>query len=183
VVVSNRPDMPMSGWRHPDRCDTRQVRTSYSNGGARLVIRSASWVRFLFWMNICVGIIAALAGLAVLTAKEWYYGVVLLIVGVFILPLGRIGLRNRVECDRNGVLFRAVRSQFVPVSDIAALAVRPVLGLGPDRRALIAVVRTDGSEVRLDPTLVVRSRPDNVALLAQIATMEHALGLAKATDR
>jgi hypothetical protein len=95
---------------------------------------------------------------------------------VLLLPVGWLGARSRVRVDRRGVLYSAFRTTFVPASEIDSLQVRAVAGLGPVDRAQVAVVRKHGSEVRLNPTDVVRSGPDHSTVLAQIEAMQRALG-------
>jgi hypothetical protein len=76
-----------------------------------------------------------------------------------------------------GINYRSFRSTFVPLADIDHLEVAAVDGVGPVSRAQVAVVRRNGSTVRLDPTEVVRSGPRHDAVRTQIATMYRSLGL------
>ena len=151
------------------------MRQGQTRNGA-LVVRSATWVRILFWLTFAVGGLCLLAGLASVLSGQWGL-VVLLVVGLLPTPVGWLGARTRVRCDRRGINYRSFRSTFVPLADIDHLEVAPVDGAGPVSRAQVAVVRRDGSTVRLDPTEVVRSGPQHDAVRTQIATMYRSLGL------
>jgi hypothetical protein len=127
-------------------------------------------------MIFSFGAFAALVGVAAGSAGgDWGVGAVLLVCGVVTVPIGWRGARSRVRVDTRGVLYSAFRVTFVPRSEIASVQLRHVPGLGTVDRAQVAVVRTDGKEIRLDPTEVVRSGPDHERVLAQIQAIEDAL--------
>lgn len=144
------------------------VHEQRKDGGRRaLVIRPARWVRLLFWLVFAVSVLCILIGLSLGSVGQWGPGALLLVLGVLMSPVGWRGARSRVRVDHRGVLYSAFWNTFVPSAQIASLQVRPVRGAGRVDRAQVAVIRMDGSELRLDPTEVVRSGPDHKRVLAQ----------------
>jgi hypothetical protein len=164
---------------HPptrSRCDDLRMRKAPGVRDEVLVIPSRMYVRLIGWMDVAVGVLSILAGVSFGFAG-FTTQAVLLGVGLVVIPVGWIGARRQVRCDRSGLTYRSFRSTFVSVSDIDCLKVSPVVGVGSFSRAEVAVVRKNGSEVLLDSTLVVRSGPQHEAVRAHIADMSEALGL------
>ena len=168
-------------WNNP------RVDEQFGRGSESFVVRSAVWVQVLFWINFAVGAVGALVGLAGLVAPGLGKGlaVVFLLPGLVMAIVTGFGVRMGVRCNRNGIRLRRFRTTFVPVGEIGSVRPVPVVGSPGLARGMIAVIRRDGSEVRLDPTLAVRMSQASVdaRLQALAARMTAVLGLEAPTGR
>jgi hypothetical protein len=129
-------------------------------------------VQVLFWLILAAGAVTALLGLAALgtPGPGQGDGFFLIPVGVIMAILGWLGGRVRMRCDRDGVRLRMIRTTFVPAREVGSVRVRPVSGSPGLARAMIAVNRRDGSELRLEPTLTVRMSQASVDARLQMLT-------------
>jgi hypothetical protein len=161
--------------------DDSRVDEQFGPGSESFVVRPAVWVQALFWINFAVGAVLALVGLAGLMAPGRGKGlaVAFVLVGLVMVIGTGFGLRIDVRCDRDGIRLRRFRTTFVPVGEIDSLRPVPVDGSPGLARGMIAVIRRDGSEVRLDSTLAVRTSQASVdtRLQALAARMTATLGL------
>jgi hypothetical protein len=135
----------------------------------------------LLWLSLAAGAAVLTAAIVLLVqhGPQWSDGLVLGPLGVLIGAAACVGCRMRVMCDHDGVHLRAFRAIFIPASEVKALVVRPVPGSRGLARAMVAVIRWDGSEVRLDPTAATYVSPERLdaRMRTLIQAMYEALGL------
>lgn len=144
--------------------------------GEVLVLRPAKWLRLMSWGIVGCGFLVVAIRVVVLVEGAWA-GLIAMAGGLacsICLPIAR----SRVVCDPAGISYRLFgRERRFPREQIADLLLRPVPGAGPVSRAEIEVALKDGERVWLDPSLIVRSGPDNTVLRQHIATMSGILRL------
>jgi hypothetical protein len=147
--------------------------------GDRLVYRIALWAQVMLGAGLAAGLLLLALSVAGPPGLDTGGHIVLGLAGLLMVSLGAFGLRIRVRVDRRGVHLYSLRTITVPTSDIASLVIRPVPGGYGLNRGAVAVVRRDGSELRLDPTLAVRpsAGPMEAALRARIGAMYQVLGV------
>lgn len=133
------------------------------------LLRGAGWA-------CIVGGIACLAGsVAASDAGDTPKAVMLGLLGLATVAFGWKASRVSVVCSRDSIIYRSFRTIKIPVADIAELKVQPLEGMGAYGRAQVSVVLRDGTQVGLEPTLVVRSAPDHTLVKARIKAMSQIL--------
>jgi hypothetical protein len=110
-------------------------------------------------MGLLGGLLILLVGLASL-GNDLGLAIYGLAAGPLVVVLMLLSLRVSVRCDEKVVRVRALRKVFVPVGEIDHLTVVP----GPQRPGLsggmLAVVRSNGTMVKLEATGAVRMSQD-----------------------
>lgn len=149
------------------------------------MVRYPAWLRVFLWLLLAVGALMTVLGLAGLAyGPDRGFASLLLAVGVVLSVVGGLfGVRAGVRCDREGVRLCLIRTTFVPAGEIGSIRIRPVAGSPGLSRAMIVLVRRDGSEVRLEPTLTVRTTQASVdaRMQALVSRMTAVLSLESPT--
>ncbi len=106
-------------------------------------------------MGFLGGLLIVLVGLASL-GNGLGLAIYCLAAGPLVMVSAVLGLRISVRFDQKGVRVRALRKVFIPVSEIDHVTVVPVPGSLGLSRGMLAVVRSNGTMVKLEATAAVR---------------------------
>jgi hypothetical protein len=135
----------------------------------------------LLGLGFLGGLLVLLLGLGSL-GNDLGLAIYCLVAGPLMLVAVVLGLRIKVRCDKHGMRVRTLRKVFIPVSEIDHLTVIPVSNALGLPNAQLAVVRADGTMVKLEATQVVRMSEAAVAarLHALTEQLTSVLGLPSA---
>jgi hypothetical protein len=149
-----------------------------------VVIRPASWIRALLGMGFLGGLLILLVGLASL-GNDLGLAIYGIAAGPLLVLSTVLGLRISVRVDEKGVRVRAPRTVFIPVSEIDHLTVVPRQGGLGLSGGMLAVVRSNGTMVKLEATGAVRMSQAAAAarLHALTEQLTSVLGLRSADQR
>jgi hypothetical protein len=123
-------------------------------------------------MGFLGGLLILLVGLASM-GNDLGLAIYGLAAGPLLVGVTVLALRISVRCDEKGVRVRAPRKVFIPVSEIDHLTVIPVPGTLGLSRGMLAVVRSDGTMVKLEATFVARM--SQAAAAARLHTLTEQL--------
>jgi hypothetical protein len=138
-----------------------------------VTIRPATWVRAGMGLGFFGGVLILLVGLGSLGNDDLGLAIYGLAAGPLVLVMTVLGLRISVRCDEKGVRVRTLRSVFIPVSEIDHLSVIPASNQLSMPCGKVAVVRTNGTMVKLEATYVVRM--SEAAATARLHTLTEQL--------
>jgi hypothetical protein len=171
---------------HPAMPGTIQIMSRHkSPGDESFETRVPTWLRLMFWafaiFDFAVGFVVW-AGLTYGHGPGFDLpGTIVMAVVILIVNVNAWLIMNRwrVRCDSNGVQVDRPyrRRRFIPAADIASVCLRPMPNPYSGGRLLApAVVRKDGSEVRLDKA----ARKDPAAAETTLRAIQAALHLTPA---